>query len=117
MGPGMMQSGMGFAINGRTIDPARVDTRAQMGDIEEWEFANPMPMDHPMHIHTNAFQVIQPDGSPERAWRDVALVRAGDRLRIRMAFRDFTGKLMYHCHILDHEDLGMMGVLEITGSL
>ena len=102
-----------FAINGRTFDAARIDTRVKLGDVEEWEFVNSMAMDHPMHIHTNAFQVIQPDGSPERAWRDVVLVPSGARVRIGMAFRDFTGKLVYHCHILDHEDLGMMGVLDI----
>jgi FtsP/CotA-like multicopper oxidase with cupredoxin domain len=42
-------------------------------------------------------------------------VRANSRIRVRTAFREFTGKAMYHCHILDHEDLGMMGVLEIQG--
>ena len=114
MGQGMMGGGMGFGINGRTFDPSRVDTRVRLGDVEDWEFLNPMAMDHPMHIHTNAFQIIQPDGSAQPAWRDVVLVRAGDRVRVRMAFQDFTGKLMYHCHIFDHEDLGMMGVLEIS---
>ena len=116
MGSGMMGGGMGFGINGRTFDPSRVDTRVRLGDVEDWEFVNTMMMDHPMHIHTNAFQIIQPDGSAEPAWRDVVLVRAGEPVRVRMAFQDFTGKLMYHCHILDHEDLGMMGVLEISGT-
>ncbi len=114
MGAGMMGGGgMGFGINGRAFDPSRVDTRVRVGDIEDWEFLNPMGMDHPMHIHTNAFQIVQPDGATEAAWRDVVLVRAGESVRIRMAFLNFIGKLMYHCHILDHEDLGMMGVLQI----
>jgi FtsP/CotA-like multicopper oxidase with cupredoxin domain len=47
-----------------------------------------------MHIHTNAFQIVQPDGSAEPAWRDILLARAGERVRVRMAFQDFTGKLM-----------------------
>ena len=110
----MMGGGMEFGINGRTFDPSRVDTRVHLGDVEDWEFLNPMTMDHPMHIHTNPFQIIQSDGSAEQVWRDVVLVRAGERVRVRMALQDFTGKLMYHCHILDHEDLGMMGVLEIS---
>ena len=75
-----------------------------------------MAMGHPMHIHTNPFQVIQPDGSPEAARRDVVLVRAGQRVRVRIAFQDFPGKMLYHCHILDHEDLGMMEILEIDGA-
>ena len=72
-------------------------------------------MDHPMHLHTNAFQVISPDGTPERAWRDIVQVKAGQQARFRVRFDDFAGKTVQHCHILDHEDLGMMGVLEIQG--
>lgn len=116
MGMGMMGGGgMSFSINGRTFNPNRVDTRVSLGSVEEWEFINATTMDHPMHIHTNPFQVIGSDGSPVRAWKDVVLVRANSRIRARTEFREFTGKAMYHCHILDHEDLGMMGVLEIQG--
>lgn len=109
----MMGSRTTFTINGRTFDPSRMDTRVTLNTIEEWEFVNPSMMDHPMHIHTNPFQVVGPDGSPNRAWKDVVLVRAGSRVRIRTAFRDFAGPTTYHCHILDHEDQGMMGLLEI----
>ena len=116
MGMGMMGGGgMNFSINGRTFNPNRVDTRVRLGSVEEWEFVNATMMDHPMHVHTNPFQVVGSDGLPVRAWKDVALVRANSRVRVRTAFREFTGKAMYHCHILDHEDLGMMGVLEIQG--
>lgn len=116
MGMGMMGGGgMSFSINGRTFNPNRVDTRVSLGSVEEWEFINATMMDHPMHVHTNPFQVIGSAGSPIRAWKDVVLVRANSRIRVRTEFREFTGKAMYHCHILDHEDLGMMGVLEIQG--
>ncbi|MBZ5677711.1 MAG: multicopper oxidase family protein [Acidobacteriia bacterium] len=118
MGMGMMMGGMmSFTINGRTFDPDRIDTRAELNTVEEWEFVNSSMMDHPMHIHTNPFQVMDPDGGAARSWKDMVLVRAGDRVRVRTAFRDFTGAAMYHCHILDHEDLGMMGRLEITSRL
>ncbi len=114
MGMGMMGGGgMTFTINGRAFNPNRIDTRVVLNSVEDWEFINPMMMDHPMHIHTNPFQVIGSDGLPIRAWKDVVLVRANSRIRVRTAFRDFAGKAMYHCHILDHEDLGMMGLLEI----
>lgn len=117
MGMGRMGgSGMTFTINGRTFNPERVDTRVNLSAIEDWEFVNPSTMDHPMHIHTNPFQVIGSEGAPIRAWKDVVLVPARSRARIRTAFRDFAGRTMYHCHILDHEDLGMMGVLEIESS-
>ena len=114
MGGGMMMGrGMAFTINGRVFNPNRIDTSVQLNAVEEWEFLNTTMMDHPVHIHTNPFQILGTDGTPLRAWKDVALVRAGERVRLRTAFRDFTGSTMYHCHILDHEDLGMMGRLEI----
>ena len=74
-----------------------------------------MDFDHPFHIHTNAFQVVSEDGrSPRfRAWRDIANVPMGRSLRMRIPFRDFPGRTVYHCHILDHEDLGMMAVIEM----
>ena len=106
MGMGMSNA---FTINGRSFDPARVDTTVALGDIEDWLLINQSGMDHPFHIHTNSFQIA---GQP--AWYDVALVPAMRSLRIRQQFSDYTGKAMYHCHILDHEDLGMMGVIEFT---
>ena len=107
---GMMRS---FDINGRTFDPRRIDTAVELDTIEEWELVNTGQMDHPFHVHTNPFQLVGSDGLVERAWRDVVNVPRGGRQRIRSHFADFTGKTVYHCHILDHEDLGMMGTLEI----
>jgi FtsP/CotA-like multicopper oxidase with cupredoxin domain len=72
-------------------------------------------MDHPFHLHTNHFQITSVNGTPPpyRAWKDTVLVPFGQSVRIRIPFRDFGGKTVYHCHILDHEDLGMMGMLAI----
>ncbi len=105
--------GMSFSINGRTFSEDRVDTRAVLGAIEDWEFLNPTGMDHPMHIHTNPFQLLRNDGSAIPAWKDTVLVPARSGVAVRTMFRDFEGISMYHCHILDHEDLGMMAALEI----
>jgi len=114
MGTGM---GMAFLFNGKSYAPDRIDTEVQLGTIEEWELVNVDPdrMDHPFHLHINPFQVISRNGQPEPylAWKDTVLVKGGETVRIRIAFQDFTGKTMYHCHILDHEDLGMMGNLMI----
>jgi FtsP/CotA-like multicopper oxidase with cupredoxin domain len=116
MGRGIgMMGGTGFSINGQRFHPDRVDTRVRLGDVEEWEFVNPSTMDHPMHIHTNPFQLIDASGVAQTAWKDVVLVPAGGRVRVRMRFSDYAGRTFYHCHILDHEDLGMMGILEIEG--
>ncbi|EAQ67893.1 cupredoxin-like protein [Synechococcus sp. RS9909] len=116
MNHGMAPSmGMMFLINGQPYDHQRIDTRVRLGDIEEWDLVNTGVMDHPFHVHVNPMQVISRNGEPERllAWRDVVLVRAGETVRVRTQFRDFSGRSVYHCHILDHEDLGMMGNLLI----
>ncbi len=120
MGSGMgmgMGMGMTFTFNGKAFDGNRVDTQVRLNTVEDWELVNidPDGMDHPFHLHINPFQVISRNGQPEpyRAWKDTVLVKGNETVRIRIPFRDFTGKAVYHCHILDHEDLGMMGIVEM----
>ncbi len=112
MAPGR---GMIFLINGQIFNPNRIDTRVRLNTVEDWEITNTGVMDHPFHIHVNHFQIISRNGrkSPLRAWKDTVIISPGETVRIRTRFADFTGKTVYHCHILDHEDLGMMGTLEI----
>ena len=114
---GMGAGGMGFVINGQPFDADRIDTRVRLGSTEDWLIVNDDVMDHPFHLHVNSFQVISRDGRLEsqRRWKDTVLVRAGEEVRLRVSFRDFPGRTVYHCHNLDHEDLGMMGVLQIDG--
>lgn len=113
MGMGMMMGGMTFTINGREFEANRIDSAPRLGTVEEWVYVNDTPMDHPMHLHTNSFQVIGADGAPERAWRDIIQVKARQQARFRVRFEDFAGKTVQHCHILDHEDQGMMGTVDI----
>lgn len=105
--------GMQFLINGQVFDPQRIDTRVSLDTVEEWEIINTGMMDHPFHLHTNRFQVVSRNGKAvtQYTWKDTVLVPKGERIRIRIPFRDFEGKTVYHCHILDHEELGMMGVI------
>lgn len=112
----LSESGMRFLINGREFDHRRVDTQVRLGSVEDWEIINTGSMDHPFHLHTNSFQILDAAGQPERSWKDVVLVPAGQRRRFRVRFADFPGKAVYHCHILDHEDMGMMGVVEMVAS-
>ncbi|HHP7232710.1 MAG TPA: multicopper oxidase family protein [Xenococcaceae cyanobacterium] len=108
--------GMAFLINGEPYGGAnQIDTQVQLNTVEDWEIANTGVMDHPFHVHNNAFQVVSRNAQPESllAWRDTVLVKRGETVRIRIPFNDFAGKTVYHCHILDHEDLGMMGNLMI----
>ncbi len=107
--------GMRFLINGREFDHLRIDDRVRLGDIEEWEYINNTDMDHPMHVHTNPFQRVGADGQAEPAWLDGIVVPARRRERIRIRFTDFVGATVQHCHILDHEDLGMMSTMQVEG--
>lgn len=111
---GPMAADIGFTINGRLFDSFRTDVRSTLNTVEDWEFINPTTMDHPMHIHTDPFQMLDAAGTPIQEWKDTALVKAGARMTLRTAFRDFTGVRMFHCHILDHEDRGMMATLAVT---
>lgn len=119
MGPnGGMGMGMAFLFNGKPFDHERVDAAVKLNTTEEWELVNVDPdrMDHPFHLHVYPFQIVSRNGQtePYRAWKDTVLVRGGETVRIRIPFHDFTGKTVYHCHILDHEDLGMMGIVEVS---
>ncbi len=112
---GMGMGGMSFGFDGRGFDMSRTDQRPALGTVEEWTIANDTPMDHPFHLHVWPMQVVDaPDlpasGRPD--WRDVVIVPAHDRVRVRIRFADFGGRTVYHCHILDHEDRGMMAVVE-----
>ena len=114
LGQGMMMGrGMSFTINGHEFDANRIDAAPRLGTVEEWVYANTTSMDHPMHLHTNPFQIVGQDGVPEAAWRDIVLVKAGQKARFRVRFDDFAGKTVQHCHILDHEDQGMMATVEM----
>jgi len=102
-------------INGKMMDMDRVDVTSRLGATEIWEVENLVGMDHPFHLHGFQFQVLDRNGVPEpyRSWKDVVNVPKHETVRFVVRFDDFAGKWMFHCHILNHEDNGMMGVLEL----
>ncbi len=102
-------------INGKVMDLDRVDECARLGDTEIWEVENLVGMDHPFHLHGFQFQVLDRNGEPEPQpmWKDTVNLPAFGRTRFVVRFEDYPGKWMFHCHILDHEDQGMMGILEV----
>jgi bilirubin oxidase len=102
-------------INGKTMDMHRVDVRGRLGTTEIWQIENVVGMDHPFHLHGFRFQVLDVNGVPEEypSWKDSVNVPKHGVVRIVVRFEDFAGKWMFHCHILDHEDMGMMGILEL----
>jgi FtsP/CotA-like multicopper oxidase with cupredoxin domain len=109
---------MGFLINGVSFDMHRVDVVSKAGQVELWEVANSADMDHPFHLHGTQFQILETEWRgtitkpPYRAWKDTVNIAPGEVVRILLR-QDRAGPRMYHCHILEHEQLGMMGVVDV----
>ena len=105
-----MFKGMVFTLNGEPFDPDRDDIVAKLGEAEEWDFVNLTPFPHPIHVHVNPMQVIKINGEPvnRKHWQDTVVVPAAGSATVRMRFTEFDGRFVMHCHILPHEDLGMM---------
>lgn len=105
-----------YYINGTQFDHHVVNETMKLGTTEEWEFINLTYEPHPVHIHVNPFQVITINGEPsgENHYRDSAMLPPFGRIVIRHQFLDYTGIFVMHCHILFHEDHGMMQLLEVV---
>jgi FtsP/CotA-like multicopper oxidase with cupredoxin domain len=103
-------------INGKDFDHNRVDYIVKLGDVEEWTLKNIDDEDHTFHIHVNDFQVMSVNGQPYDAHglQDTVVLPQGGEVVVRIPFTDFVGKFVYHCHILPHEDTGMMGIVEVV---
>lgn len=111
-------SGMGnmVAINGKQFDMDRMDLQAKIGTTEIWEINNLNDMMggmiHPFHLHGVQFKVLDRNGkippANEQGWKDTIALYPGEKVQIEVEFSK-KGIFMYHCHILEHEDNGMMG--------
>lgn len=119
---------MQWTINGRSFEMEAVapDEVLRLGAEETWEWVNAsttmMQVPHAMHLHLVRFKVVQRQVDPEQAtayatvrdglldegWKDTVLVMPGERVRIRLRVEGYSGLFLYHCHMLDHEDMGMM---------
>ncbi len=117
MGP-MMMLGLGnsHTINGKAMKMNRIDETVKMGTTEIWEIGNTSPLPHPFHVHDVQFQIIDRNGQRphpgEQGLKDTVLVNPGEMVRVVAEFKDYADPdrpYMYHCHILEHEDAGMMG--------
>jgi FtsP/CotA-like multicopper oxidase with cupredoxin domain len=115
--------GMGnmVKINGEKMNMERIDEKIKLNDTEIWEITNPSDMmggmSHPFHIHGAQFQILSRDGKEppenERGFKDTVVVNTNEKVKIIIKFTHL-GTFMYHCHILEHEDQGMMGQFQVT---
>jgi suppressor of ftsI len=106
-----------FGFDDKGFDPERIDQTVELGATEEWVVRNASDEWHPFHIHVNDFQVMTIDGQPQAPhYKDTIPVPPNGEVVLRMRFLDFPGKFVYHCHILAHEDAGMMAVVEVVAA-
>ncbi len=129
-----VSNGLQFQVNGKPYDPDRIDRTLMLGSADEWDITagtNP-PVGHPFHIHVNPFQIMairNPAGvdvsvngeanDPQYAnlkgvWRDTLFVKPGYHAITRSRYQRYIGDFVLHCHILDHEDQGMMQNIRIA---
>lgn len=104
-------------INGKVFDPDDTSIAPVLGTVEQWTLRNTSTEDHPFHIHVNDFQVMSVNGKPYDAHglQDVVIIpKNGGEVVIRNPFEDFTGHFVFHCHILGHEDAGMMKTVDVV---
>ncbi|MGH8998123.1 MAG: multicopper oxidase family protein, partial [Acidimicrobiia bacterium] len=110
--------GMGWAINGQSFDPARIDASPRLGSAEIWRLQNRSMMPHPVHVHLNMFQILDRNGTPpseaESGWKDTVAVGQDETVRVIVKFTDYHGLYMVHCHNLEHEDRGMMAQFKVV---
>jgi len=114
---GMMDQ---VTINGKKFDPNRIDFTQEQGVTEVWEIYNKPDemggMNHPFHIHGTQFKILSRDGKEpaenERGWKDSISIKPDETVKIAVQFKH-KGVYMFHCHILEHEENGMMGQVKV----
>lgn len=103
-----------FLINGKPYDPHAPPRKLKVDTAEKWIVStpvSPVAAAHSFHIHVNPFQLKRPDG--RIIWKDTIFLPAGTKIELRTRYERYIGTFVHHCHVLDHEDFGMMETLEI----
>ena len=103
-----------FAINGRSMDMSYINERVKRGDVEIWRITG-QRMPHPFHMHGASFQILTHNGEPpteaDKGWKDTVVV--WDEVTEIIVRFDYEATeefpYMYHCHMFEHEEYGMMG--------
>ena len=102
-------TGFEFLIGNKLYEETRIDANPKLGTAEEWTIDNQSDGIHPFHVHVNSFEVVSvPWNSAYRRMHDTIWVPPFSKVKIRMRFKTWKGKSVYHCHILPHEDTAMI---------
>jgi spore coat protein A len=128
---------LGVRINNRGYEDP-VTERVKLGSLEKWRFINTTDDAHPMHLHLVQFQILQRQGfdnaafaggklqlvgssrlpaANEAGWKDTAVVSPREVLTILVRFEGYTGRYVFHCHMLEHEDNDMMRPYEVISEI
>jgi FtsP/CotA-like multicopper oxidase with cupredoxin domain len=107
-----------WQINGRTFNPARAEVFPRLDTTETWEIVNHTGVTHMMHLHHTDWYLLARNGKPPPPWEDCLketfFLYPGERILLAGHFADYTGKFVVHCHMLDHEDHGLMSQFEVV---
>ena len=108
-----VRRGLDFLVND---EMHHQDEPVKVGALQVWDIVNASMMDHPFHLHGFFFQVLSVNGKPPafRSWEDVVNLPPRSTVRIAWMPEDRPGSWMYHCHILEHHEAGMMGHFEVV---
>jgi spore coat protein A len=115
---GNKSSGTYWTINGKTFDPRRVDYEVPLGSTQLWTLRNRSNVTHYIHLHEEQWHTVRRDGKTpppwERGLEDTWRLDPGESVEVAARFTDYTGVFMIHCHMLDHEDHGMMAQFAVV---
>ena len=104
-----------YQISGPLFSPKEHTLPAKPGETQIWTVTNKTSWSHPLHLHGFFFQVLDEHGAPVHpmAWKDTVNIPFDSTLRLIVRYDDREGSWMFHCHILDHAEAGLMGVVEV----
>ena len=115
---GNAKTGTYWTVNGKPFDPKRVDVEVPLGSTQTWRLRNVSPITHYIHLHEEEWHTISRDGRKPPPWEqgleDTWRLDPGETVVVAARFTDYTGVFMVHCHMLDHEDDGMMAQFAVV---
>ncbi|MCW2706846.1 MAG: Multicopper oxidase [Frankiales bacterium] len=118
LGLGAGASGTTWTVNGKPYDDMRSDATIELGTVQRWVLVNSSPLTHFVHLHEEAWRTVSRDGRAPPPWeagfQDTWRLDPGDVVEVAARITDFTGPFLIHCHMLDHEDHGMMATFTVV---